>query len=133
MRSNQRDKKQGFTLLETLIAFAIGSLVIVAGFGVVAQASNRQAQVKNRFELTRFARATLTEYAVTYPMVAVSGVYADKWQWKISEKVQPQPDLKSIGMFVDYVQIFITVSNIHQPLTDPVSMTTAVVRRAEIQ
>ncbi|MEP2149205.1 MAG: type II secretion system protein [Roseobacter sp.] len=124
-----RDKTNGFTLLETLIAFAIGSMVIISGFSVVAQTNNRQAKLQGRLDLARFARATLIEYAITFPTLSTSGIYAEKWSWKISEAPLPQANLEAVGLSVEYVKIDITVSDIHQPNQGSLSLSTAVARR----
>lgn len=122
-----REGKAGFTLLETLIAFAIGTLVVSTGFVVVGQALIRQAQLEARLELSQFARATLTEYIVTHPLMAKSGTYGEVWSWKIKEQPLPSPPLDEIGLPIRYVDVTITVRRIGEPLE--FSLSSAVARK----
>lgn len=123
----RREGQDGFTLLETLIAFAIGTLVIGTGFVVVGQALSRQVQLEARLNLSQFARATLTEYVVTYPAMPTSGIYAERWEWQITESLLPTPDLSVIGLPMQYFEIGITVREVGEPLD--VHLNTAVARR----
>ncbi len=124
---DSQDGKAGFTLLETLIAFAIGTLVVSTGFVVVGQALIRHAQLEARLELSQFARATLTEYIVTHPVMANSGTYGEVWSWEIKEQPLPSPPLDDIGLPIRYVDVIVTVQRIGEPLE--FTLSSAVARR----
>ena len=122
-----RRRTSGFTLLETLIAFAIGALVVGTGFVVIGQALTRQAQMESRLELSQFARATLTEYVVTYPEMPRKGTYGGAWSWDINEAPLASPSLDEIGLPIRYVDVTVTVQRIGEPLE--LSLSSAVARR----
>lgn len=86
--TKNRDPNSGFTLLESLIAFAILAMVIGAGYAILSQSLGRQARLAQDLELSRFARTILIEYAVTYPKLPGRGVFDERLSWEITEEQQ---------------------------------------------
>ena len=80
-----RRRKSGFTLLESLVAFAIVSLVAGTAFLSLANTYARQAHVMHSLEMARLARALLTEYSTTWPAMADEGVLGERFFWTISD------------------------------------------------
>jgi general secretion pathway protein I len=60
MTTRRSDPQAGFTLVEVLVAFAILSLTVIAGFNILADSVKRTEQIEQRLELLAAAKQELT-------------------------------------------------------------------------
>ena len=117
----------GFSLIETLIAFALVVTIVSAGYAVIGQAMGRQQRLVDDLELSKFGRSILTEYVVTFPSVPKTGNYQGIWEWEIRERRIECPDTAAIGVPVDHWQIEARVWLTNHP-KNVLEVQTAVVR-----
>lgn len=113
--SNRRSGKSGFTLLETLIAFTIITMVIVGGYVAVSWSLARELRAADSYSLTEFAHAMLTQYIVTYPDTAAQGHYKNALAWRIAEEPHPVDGLAELGLDIHYREIDIVVWRVNVP------------------
>lgn len=84
-RSNMRSRKSGFSLLETLVAFAIATFAMVAILSVFRSLSLVDSSLVSKTPLYEFAEAQLTRFSVTGQDQDREGFYAGQWRWQITE------------------------------------------------
>lgn len=87
--SVNRRKDGGFTLLETIIAFAILSLVIVASYATINQILDREKKALASLEASEMASSILEEYIVTKDTALFENTYRNTWSWNLSEHRVP--------------------------------------------
>jgi prepilin-type N-terminal cleavage/methylation domain-containing protein len=85
-KSRRCNSRAGFTLLECMVAFAAASIILVVSISVIVEGLSKQAAGEREVLALALARALLDEYVHTYPLMASSGVYSEKWAWYIEEK-----------------------------------------------
>lgn len=127
--SEARRPDAGFTLFETLLAFAmfagLAGVVALAVFDMV----DRQGRMAARIEADEAARALLTEYVETWPAMVEEGTYRDRWRWRIEEVALPREDLRDVGLTLDVIRVEIAIEDLSGPGRS--RLVTATVRRAE--
>ncbi len=91
MRSRRTD--HGFSLLETLVAFTILSLVLGAVYRSYIGSSAGAITAVERYEAVEFGRGLIDEALLESDpnKIPASGLYQDTWAWQLS--VVPQPPL----------------------------------------
>lgn len=99
----------GFALLDTMIAFAIVSLVIVAGYTAASSALSQGTRVAERYALSEFAAAVLVQYVVTYPDTPADGTYRNRFAWRIVERPFVPAGLAQSGLDIHYRAVEVTV------------------------
>ena len=102
---SDRRLQHGFTLLETLMALAVTSLILGAFYALTLQSSRGQSQAILTYEQSEFARALLDEYITTYPQMATTGNYMDTWTWQIREQPYTTEHQTSQDMYFDFVEV----------------------------
>lgn len=86
-----RGRTRGVILLEVLVAFALMTLVAIAGLQVLSQGAVGEARRIDRLRLSEFARSKAEEYVTAYPATPASGEEPGGWVWAI-EEAQVRPD-----------------------------------------
>lgn len=120
-----RRRKSGFTLLESLVAFAIVSLVAGTAYLSLASSYARQAHVMRNLEMARLARALLTEYSATWPAMADEGVLGERFFWLISDTPMAQQSNKQAIPQLRKIEITVRES---ETLRAPFRMSTVFTR-----
>ena len=102
-------RKQGFALLETLIAFLIATLFIILSYQAIVLNSTRQHRALQEYWQSEMGRAVLEEYVGSYPYAEKSGIFQDHWVWTITE-VSVQPLVAStFDRQIEYSEIMVSV------------------------
>ena len=124
-----RCRKLGFTLFEVLLALAAIALVLSAGYQIASWSLTAKVAAERRYEMTAMGRAILDEYVVTYPAMEPSGLYADTWQWGVTEQLVEPLVPTEMDRHFKFREVTVTVSDLRTDLP-PVILTTVVARRA---
>lgn len=99
-----RQKNTGFSLLETLIAFAIFTVVLGTVYSSLNSMAVRNTKVDRKLALTELAHAVLTEYTVTYPEMPQRGKVGELYEWAvISRPYEVEGDSSIIA--AEYLEI----------------------------
>jgi general secretion pathway protein I len=115
--------EDGFTLVETIVAFAILALVMTAAVEIVGDGSVRQRRGEARMLALSDAQSELARLAATPTVLAgpAAGAFEDGYRWQ--RTAVPIPELAPIGgshrPFV--VRLEVTVPDGHAA---PVALTT---------
>ena len=126
---SRRSKNQGVTLLETLLAFAALSTVLIGLYGTIIRINSAEQAARAQLETTEFARSVLEEYVITYPSLPKTGDYGRRWSWVITEAPYSGPAENPLPGIFDLIEITAKVEN-HTGNAPPVILRTSVVRRA---
>lgn len=126
-----RNNRSGFTLLESVLAFAALAIVLTSLYTLTAGAFQRQIEAEADFESAAMARAVLEEYVATYPAMPKVGTYADRWDWQISET--PADGLRPTRMdkYFAFIRITAEVRRTGAEGETPYSLSTIVARRGD--
>ncbi len=104
MRS--RNTREGFVLLDALIAFAIAMLATTLILTALPTAAIRQNVRLDQYLAQEFAFSVLEEYRVTSPEMLTEGVDPSGWAWSIQEEaVQAEPSNETISIEVVEVTV----------------------------
>lgn len=88
-------KQQGFSLLETLVAFAILSLVLAVIFQIYASGS-RSARLAHEYtQATIIAQSKLAS-AQTGNTSALSGIEQGKYNWLLQQQAHDYADVETV-------------------------------------
>jgi general secretion pathway protein I len=81
-----RSKVAGFTLIETLVAFALAATSLALLFSINAGSNGTVVLANEYMQATELARSLLAEHATTERSLTFtkSGVELDKYRWRIS-------------------------------------------------
>lgn len=110
-----RNPQRGAIMIEALIAFALVTMVVGTVMVTLSSVTRQQADRIDRLMLTEFARSTLEEYALTYPVMQPNGEAVGGWSWRISEKpAKPNPP-GVLDADVEYVSVTAHVWNASKP------------------
>lgn len=82
--SNQRSLSSGVSLLETLLALGVLSLVLSAGYSLMSSIFLNHAKASHQLSQSELAYAVLTEFSVTYPQMASSGKLGEQYTWSVT-------------------------------------------------
>lgn len=129
---SKRDKRRrnlGFSLLETMIAFAVLSMVLVAVFNVSSRLLGQQSDAKIDYENAAMAKFLLDEYVVTFPDFPASGTYKGKWHWRILETEEQVQQKTEFDHYFDFVRVTTEVTN-NIDNKEPYRLFTVIARRA---
>lgn len=113
--------------MESLVAFAILSLVLGAAYMALAQGSARKARLVEDMNMARLGRVALTEYAVTWPTAKPVGQLGERWHWTIRETALPGGSQER-DLGIRYVKLEIIVSDLQGAAPD-YRLATAVMRK----
>jgi len=103
-----KSKQQGFSLLETLVAFAILSLVLAVIFQIYSQGSLSTRLAHEYTEATIIAQSKLAS-AQTGDTSLVSGIEKDKYNWVLKQKPHNYADVETGHYKRSYVSYVIAV------------------------
>lgn len=126
-----RNPKHGFSLLETMLATAILSLVLGATYTLVGRTLNAQAVASQTYQMTSLARAILDEYTVTYPDLDRVGTYRNHWKWQIEEQKHAPLAATEFDRFFEFVEISVSIVPLNSRSQTPVELSTVIARRAK--
>lgn len=126
----RRKSQAGFTLLETLLSFAIVSLVLAAGYTAASQLSVKQTELRQKFLATEFARAVLEEYLAEGTSLDTTGRYKDAWAWEISETPVPGFFTTSLDDQFDFLRVTSKVSILGKSQPQFVELHRVIARRS---
>jgi hypothetical protein len=117
------------TLLETLLAFAGLSTVLIGLYGGIIKTSRAERAAQTRLEDTEFARSLLEEYVITSPNLPKTETYSSRWSWEIRETPYDGPEENPLPSIFTLIKITALIENRTQN-APPVILSTIVVRRA---
>lgn len=120
----RRNPRQGFTLLESLLAFVLLAMVIGGAYLAIAQTAARQARLGEDLDMARLARALLTEYTVTHPAMQKTGELPPRYRWTITEEALPVEEAAGLRLAATRVRVTITPAS-GKPFTMATAMTKA--------
>ena len=91
------NSEDGFTLLETLVAFTIATSVLIIAMRAFSTSFQAQQKVEDQYLMARFAKSKLNEATVlfTSPQDIFTGSYNEKFQWKVSFISNEEPESNS--------------------------------------
>ena len=101
----RRTPTRGFTLLESMLAFAVLGMVLAATYSLSVRSMVQQTKARQGYELTTMARAILDEYVLTYPKMSTSGTYKNTWEWHITEELQEVLEPTKYDHYFRFVKI----------------------------
>lgn len=119
---------RGFSLLETLVAFALVAVVLAAIVPILPVQSTRVHQRLYRLHATEFAYSVLEEYRVTYPQMQAQG-RSGPWHWQVTEANFNPVEPDALDGLVQYVELTVTVW-VDDERDSAISLTTMVARPA---
>ena len=125
----QRNPSAGISLLESLLAFAILSIVLASGYTAMSQLAGKESELRHRFLATEFARAALVEYLTPGTGFAQQGTYRDTWTWEISETPADGLFSTSLDSQFAFFKVTARVSSQVRPRLHPVELHRTVARR----
>ncbi|WP_299749688.1 type II secretion system protein [uncultured Tateyamaria sp.] len=126
-----RPLRSGFTLLESMAAFAISAIALVALIAIVTQSVGGQATSTRQYADASFARAILEEYIVTYPRLPRKGMYKQVWQWTIIERPAERLRVSQFDSDFDLVEVAVRVTRVELP-TSAFTLKRVVARRSSV-
>jgi len=89
--------EDGFTLLETLVAFTIATSVLIIAMRAFSTSFQAQQKVEDQYHMARFAKSKLNEATVliTSPQDVFTGSYNEEFQWTLSFEPNEEPESNS--------------------------------------
>lgn len=126
-----RSAKQGFTLLETLLAFAIASLVLAGVYTVSARSLTTFNTAQERYFATELARSLLDEIAYANAPMADTGQYKQAWNWEISSTQVSGLRTTPLDTHFAFYEVTAIVSLPKRVDLEPVELTRVITRRAQ--
>ena len=118
----------GFSLLETLVTFALVAVVLAAIIPILPGQSTRTAQRLHRLLATEFAYSILEEYRVTYPQMLAKG-RSGQWHWQVAEASFKPAEPGALDGLVQYIELTATVW-VDDERDSAISLTTMAARPA---
>ncbi|WP_424831383.1 type IV pilus modification PilV family protein [Ruegeria sp.] len=126
--SSQRKCDRGFSLLEVMIAMACVGLLLTTIYNMSVSLTRKQAEAWMSYENTAMARALLDEFVTTYPQMPTSGNYKSKWDWRITEEMQPASETTEFDNNIELIRVTVEVRRVGA-VQDPFYSSVVVSRR----
>jgi prepilin-type N-terminal cleavage/methylation domain-containing protein len=82
--SDTRNRRQGFSLLEAMLALAVLALVLGTALGGIGWTVGQMGQRSDAAWGTELARSVLDEYSVTRDAALAEGRAAPDWRWELT-------------------------------------------------
>ncbi|WP_193222070.1 prepilin-type N-terminal cleavage/methylation domain-containing protein [Amylibacter sp. SFDW26] len=123
-----RHKEKGFSLLETLVAFALATMVLAIFYkttGVTLTQSHKALSEHQRLQL---AESILDEYLIV-PDTALKGRFDGRWEWQISTSIVEGLPQTKYDRLVRIEEVSITVSEVSAPSQKTTLSTERIVRK----
>ena len=108
----KRTSERGYILLDTLVAFAVLSFVLVTVFEVSTRAGRQQAKAHSEYQRTSLARAILEEYTIVHSDMPGSGQYKGRWKWIVTEAHEPVLLTTEIDHLFRFTRVSVEVSEL---------------------
>ena len=130
-RSPRRHQQRGFTLLETLLAFAIVGLVLGGSYSLSIRSATKLNTTKERYLATEFARSLLDEFIYTTAPPAGTGRYKNVWDWEISSAQVPGLRTTALDPHFAFYEVTAKITRTNSPDLDPIVLKRVAARRAQ--
>ena len=127
-RKPPRQGQQGFSLFETLVAFAILAMVLTVSLSVFANSASRQSGRLHALHAAEFALSVSEEYRLTAPAMAEQGQAANGWAWRMAQTPVAPDGRTELTPLMDLIELEITVFHVNRS-ADVHRFTTIVARR----
>lgn len=105
--NNTRHNQAGFTLLETIVAFAILVMVLGVALKVFSTGAQSQRLALEYTEATILSRSLLNQ--ATYSSLLDSGELNNKYHWQLTESYSDIPEQEYLGSVSHFIPIKVTV------------------------
>ncbi|WP_082015894.1 type II secretion system protein [Leisingera sp. ANG-M7] len=125
-----RHWQRGFTLLETVLAFAVLGMVLSGLYTVSARSAGRLADARNTYLASEFARSMLDQYILATPPPSSSGTYRQTWDWEITEQRLGGLQPSSLDKHFAFYEVSVVVTRHGLSDTRPAVLSRTVARKA---
>ncbi|MEX0301155.1 MAG: prepilin-type N-terminal cleavage/methylation domain-containing protein [Leisingera sp.] len=125
-----RHRERGFTLLETVLAFAVLGMVLSGLYTVSARSTRQLADARNTFLAGEFAQSMLEQYILTTPPPPSSGTYKRTWDWQISEQQVSGLQPTSLDKHFAFYEVSVVVTRHGLPDSPSAVLSRTVAREA---
>lgn len=117
LRRFKPSNQSGFTLLETLVAFALLAISITVIYRVGTSIIGNSLRQTQLYTMTEFARSQLDEIVELGSNRPRSGTYRDTWDWRTT--IEPVTELPATYLdkthYVAHITIHVTPANRDTP------------------
>ncbi len=118
----------GFSLLETLVAFALTAMVLASFYQTASNTLILTNQSLSNYQRIQLAQSILEEY-LTIPNQPKIGKFNNKWNWEISTVAVTGVPKTRYHKLAQVQRVYVTVTNINNPNQKTILSTERIIRK----